>query len=74
MPSHKHYFDKLQTDPTGGSRSHSNIQPYLTLNYIVALYGTYPSRDSNHATSNFIGEIRLFAGNFAPSGFAFCHG
>ena len=29
---------------TGGSQSHSNIQPYLTLNFIIALQGLYPSR------------------------------
>lgn len=29
---------------TGGSQSHNNIQPYLTLNFIIALQGLYPSR------------------------------
>lgn len=29
---------------TGGSQSHTNIQPYLTLNFIIALQGLYPSR------------------------------
>jgi len=29
---------------TGGSQSHNNMQPYLTLNYIIALVGLYPSR------------------------------
>ncbi len=28
----------------GGSQPHSNIQPYLALNYIIALDGMYPSR------------------------------
>jgi microcystin-dependent protein len=28
----------------GGSQPHTNLQPYLTLNYIIALVGTYPSR------------------------------
>ncbi|MEL7091707.1 MAG: tail fiber protein [Pseudomonadota bacterium] len=32
-----------ETD-TGGSRSHNNMQPYLCVNYIIALFGTYPSR------------------------------
>lgn len=26
----------------GGSQSHSNIQPYLCLNFIIALFGVYP--------------------------------
>ncbi|WP_299493330.1 tail fiber protein [Acaryochloris sp. IP29b_bin.137] len=28
----------------GGSQSHNNLQPYLVVNYIIALEGTYPSR------------------------------
>lgn len=30
--------------PTGGSQSHNNMQPYLTINYIIALVGSFPSR------------------------------
>jgi microcystin-dependent protein len=30
--------------PTGGSRSHTNIQPFLCVHFIVALFGIYPSR------------------------------
>ena len=29
---------------TGGQQPHNNMQPYLCLNYIIALVGTYPSR------------------------------
>ncbi len=29
---------------TGGGQSHTNIQPLLTLNFIIALVGLYPSR------------------------------
>lgn len=28
----------------GGSQAHSNLQPFLTLNFCIALLGTYPSR------------------------------
>ncbi|SNR43948.1 phage tail protein [Puniceibacterium sediminis] len=28
----------------GGNQSHTNLQPYLTLNFIIALAGIYPSR------------------------------
>ncbi|MDO6596380.1 tail fiber protein [Oceanihabitans sp. 2_MG-2023] len=31
--------------PTGGSQGHENRQPYTTINYIIALQGTYPSRN-----------------------------
>lgn len=30
---------------TGGSQPHSNIQPYLVLNFYIALQGIYPSRN-----------------------------
>ncbi len=29
----------------GGSQSHNNMQPFLTINFIIALVGLYPSRD-----------------------------
>jgi len=29
---------------TGGGQSHDNVQPYLVLNFIIALQGLYPSR------------------------------
>jgi microcystin-dependent protein len=30
---------------TGGSQAHNNMQPYLVLNYIIALQGVFPSRN-----------------------------
>jgi microcystin-dependent protein len=29
--------------PTGQSQPHENMQPFLTINYIIALYGIFPS-------------------------------
>ena len=29
---------------TGGGQAHNNMQPYIALNYIIALQGLYPSR------------------------------
>ena len=48
-----------------------NKQPFLGVNFIIALWGTYPSRNS---AEPFIAEIIMFAGNFAPRGWAFCDG
>ncbi len=31
--------------PSGGSQVHNNRQPFLTLNFIIALVGLYPSRN-----------------------------
>ena len=30
---------------TGGNQSHTNIQPYLCVNFIIALQGVFPSRN-----------------------------
>ena len=30
--------------PTGGSMPHNNMQPYLTLNFCIALQGVFPAR------------------------------
>lgn len=29
--------------PLGGSQPHDNLQPYLTMNWIISLFGVYPS-------------------------------
>ena len=29
---------------TGGSQAHNNMQPYLVMNFIIALVGLFPSR------------------------------
>ena len=61
------------TTETGGGQPHSIMQPYLGLNYIIAMEGAYPSVNGASGDTN-IGEISLFAGSFAPSGWAFAHG
>ncbi len=33
-----------QAGPAGGNQPHSNLQPYLTLNWCIALQGVFPSR------------------------------
>ncbi len=48
----------------------NNMQPWLGVNYCIALMGIYPSRNQEP----FIAEIMLFAGNFAPRNYAFCDG
>ena len=34
----------ISVAPAGGGQPHANIQPYLALNYIIALQGIFPSR------------------------------
>jgi len=30
--------------PTGGSQPHDNMQPFLTINFIIALFGVFPTQ------------------------------
>ncbi|MDP6447537.1 MAG: tail fiber protein [Pirellulaceae bacterium] len=41
---------------------------------MIALKGLYPSRTGSSDIGRFVGEIRMFAGTFAPGGWAFCDG
>ena len=77
LPSHSHtYATTLTTDTTGGSSAHENRQPYLAINYALALTGVFPSGDAplTDETEAYRGEIVMFAGNFAPTGTAFLNG
>ena len=38
------YASQVTVDAAGGSQPHNNMQPYLGLNYIIALEGVYPTR------------------------------
>jgi microcystin-dependent protein len=35
---------EVNVGPTGGSQPHANLQPYTTINYIIAWQGIFPSR------------------------------
>jgi microcystin-dependent protein len=37
-------LDPSSLAPTGGSQPHNNLQPYLTLNFCIALQGIFPAR------------------------------
>ena len=49
-----------------------NHQPYLVINYCIAMFGIFPTQ--NDATEPYVGEIYAMACNFAPVGFAMCNG
>lgn len=65
------------TDTVGGGQPVSNDQPSLALNYLIATSGIFPSEGSGSSfssTTPTLGQIVAFAGNFAPSGWAFANG
>lgn len=35
----------ITVENVGGNKAHSNLQPYLGINFIIALGGIYPSRN-----------------------------
>lgn len=80
LPQHDHGIPSStdNTDATGGGAAHPNMQPFQTLNYMIALTGVFPSRGDgqpgNDGGEPYVGEIALFAGNFAPRGWAFLDG
>jgi microcystin-dependent protein len=37
-------FPAQMVQPTGGSQAHANQQPYLAMNFCIALQGTFPAR------------------------------
>ena len=59
---------------SAASQAHLNMQPFLDVNFCIALQGIFPSARTEEATmaQPYVGEIRMFAGNFAPAGWMFC--
>ena len=91
LPSHSHTISTGgNTQLAGANLPISILQPSLTINYIISLFGIYPSQSrrlhesspSDVHSSKFyvqggtplIGEIALFSGSFAPVNWAFCDG
>jgi microcystin-dependent protein len=78
MPSHHHGIDPpgFFTGDTGNNQPQPTMQPTLALHPVIALQGIFPSRNGGGGTVDepLLGQIGLFAGNFAPSGWAFCEG
>ena len=37
-------FATQMISPAGGSQPHNNVQPFLCINFIISLYGIYPSQ------------------------------
>ena len=65
--------------PVGGSQPHTNLQPYLCINFIISLFGSSRPPETLRSETRdmadpFVAEIRIFPFNFAPKGWAFCDG
>lgn len=64
------------TDAAGGGQPHNNVQPYITLSFIISLQGVVPSPTSTDPafSAAFVAEVRMVAFNFAPLGWLKCDG
>lgn len=58
LPSHGHSASGTNTGATGNGVAFNNLQPSLAVNFLICENG----------------EITMFAGNFAPTGWALCDG
>jgi microcystin-dependent protein len=68
---------QLPTNMGGGGQAFDNEGPGLSLRYIIALQGIFPPQPGsggNAPDEPYYAEITLFAGDFAPRGWAFCEG
>ncbi len=62
--------------PVGGNQPHSNIQPYVAMNFIIADQGVFPNPEGPGVNDDdlFVGEIRIFASTLIPSNWTPCNG
>lgn len=74
MPGHIHSTAAGATGVSGGSIPFSRLQPTLTMEYMIAVFGIYPSGGFNGTTLPTIGEIRPYAGTTPPADFMLCQG
>jgi microcystin-dependent protein len=66
--------DLLRIVDSAGTVGYKKGHGAVAINYIIALHGLYPSQSGNNHDNTLVGEIKMFAGNFAPNGWAFCNG
>jgi microcystin-dependent protein len=68
-------LDSAVISSTGSGQPHDNIQPYLAMNYLIAVQGAFPQRNGSMGVwEGFMGEIRLFASHQIPPGWIPCDG
>ncbi|HMK24754.1 MAG TPA: tail fiber protein [Chitinophagaceae bacterium] len=67
-------YDYLVKGTASGEVSFKKAMGGSGLNYIICTQGPLPAVGGAPQTTAFRGEIKLFAGNFAPAGWALCDG
>jgi microcystin-dependent protein len=67
-------YDHLMKSSTDGVVGFRKGHGALAIRFIICIQGIYPSAESGLTGEPFLGEIKMFAGNFAPLGWRFCEG
>ena len=68
-------MDTDSISSTGDRDTFNNMSPFITLNYMIATQGMYPSdQEGNGQVDSFLGEIRMFAFGLNPVGWQMCDG
>ncbi|MBS1829466.1 MAG: tail fiber protein [Acidobacteria bacterium] len=66
-------LDAASISQTGGSDAHSNLQPYLPINFLIAHSGYFPDQPLPDSDP-FTGEIRIYPWGLIPRNWAACNG
>jgi len=67
-------WDQLMRSNANGTVGFRKGHGGQAIRFIICLQGIYPSPDFGLTGEPFLAEIKMFAGNFAPNGWAFCEG
>lgn len=67
-------FSEINAKETRIATLEGNSHASLSLNFIICYEGVYPAPGGGTPDTQFLGEIRMFAGNYAPPGWFFCKG
>lgn len=67
-------YDHLMKSSTNGAVGFRKGHGAQAIRFIICVQGVYPGADAGLTGEPFIGEIKMFAGNFAPLGWRFCDG
>lgn len=71
LPNHAHSIpgSSATTTASGAGMPFGNTQPSLAMTYMIQTTGIYPSRGGSGGATSFMGQVRAFAGSFAPAGY-----
>jgi len=67
-------FDQLMKSSANGTVGFRKGHGAQAIRFIICTQGIYPSPDFGLTGEPFLAEIKMFAGLFAPKGWAFCDG